>query len=94
LSTQIPVLIPSKEKRKCNRKLPQVSTTSEANFATCSACVVDTGGKFATSVNDTDGKLPPVSTTPVANLPPVSTILAENLPPVSTTLMAKGHRCQ
>jgi hypothetical protein len=51
-----------------------------ANFATSSAGVVDTGGKFATSVNDTSGKfatgvndtsgkLPRVSTTPEANLP-------------------------
>jgi hypothetical protein len=31
------------------------------------ACVVDTGGKFATGVNDAGGKLPPVSTTPAAN---------------------------
>jgi hypothetical protein len=54
-----------------------------SNFATSSACVVDTGvndtgGKFATSVNDTSGKfaavvnnaggkLPPVSMTPAAN---------------------------
>jgi hypothetical protein len=41
-------------------KLPPVSTTSAANFATSSACVVDTVGK-----------LPPVSTTPAAILPPV-----------------------
>ena len=39
--------------------------------------VIDTGGKFAASVNnaggnDAGGKLPPVSTTPAANLPPVS----------------------
>jgi hypothetical protein len=32
---------------------PLVSTTPVANFATCFASVVDTGGKFATSVNDT-----------------------------------------
>jgi hypothetical protein len=44
-------------------------------FATSSACVVDTGGKFATVVNDTGskfaagGKFPLVSTTPAANLP-------------------------
>jgi hypothetical protein len=55
-----------------------VSTTPAANFATSSACVVDTGGKFATGVNDTGGKfaagvndtggkLPSVSTTPAAN---------------------------
>ncbi len=61
-----------------------VSTTLAANFATSSAGVVDTGGKFAndvndtggkfaTGVNDTGGKLPPVSTTRprAANLPPV-----------------------
>ncbi len=57
--------------------MPPVSTTA-ANFATSSPCVVDTGGKFATGVNDTGGKfaagvndaggkLPPVSTTPAAN---------------------------
>jgi hypothetical protein len=34
--------------------------------------VVDTDGKFATSVNNAGGKLPPVSTTPAANLPPVA----------------------
>jgi hypothetical protein len=33
-----------------------VLTTPVANFATCSPCVVDTGGKFATGVNDTGGK--------------------------------------
>ncbi len=32
---------------------PPVSTTLAANFATSSACVVDTIGKFATGVNDT-----------------------------------------
>ncbi len=63
--------------------MPPVPTTTVANFATSSPCVVDTGGKFATGVNDTGdkfatgvndagGKLPPVSTTPAANLPPVS----------------------
>jgi hypothetical protein len=52
--------------------------TPLANFATSFANVVDTGGKFATSVNDTGGKfaagindtggnLAPVSTTPAAN---------------------------
>jgi hypothetical protein len=49
-------------------------------FAIGTASVVNTGGKFATSVNDTarkfvaatDGKLPPVSTTPAVNLLPVS----------------------
>jgi hypothetical protein len=35
---------------------PLVSTTPGANFATRTAGVVDTGGKFATSVNDTGGK--------------------------------------
>jgi hypothetical protein len=37
--------------------LPRVSTTLAANFATSSACVVDTGGKFATGVNVTGGKI-------------------------------------
>jgi hypothetical protein len=32
-------------------KLPPLSMTPEANFATSSACVVDTGGQFAASVN-------------------------------------------
>ena len=63
--------------------MPPVSATQAAKFSTNFACVVDTGGKFATGVNDTGGKfatgvndaggkLPPVSTTPPANLPPVS----------------------
>jgi hypothetical protein len=34
---------------------PPVSTTPAAKFATSFACVVDTGGKFATGVNDSDG---------------------------------------
>jgi hypothetical protein len=47
--------------------LPPVPTTPVANFATCFASVVDTGGKFATSVNNTGGNLLlPVSTTPEA----------------------------
>jgi hypothetical protein len=33
--------------------LPPVSTTPGANFATNCTSVVDTGGKFAASVNDT-----------------------------------------
>jgi hypothetical protein len=40
---------------------PPVSTTLEANFATDTAGVVDTGGKFATGVNDTGKNLPPES---------------------------------
>ncbi len=35
---------------------PPVSTTPLAKFATSSAGVVDTVGKFATGVNDTGGK--------------------------------------
>ncbi len=53
-------------------KLPPVSTTPAANFATSSPCVVDTG------VNDGGGKLPPVSMTPPANLSPVSLTLVAN----------------
>jgi hypothetical protein len=37
-------------------KLPPVSATPAANFATISACVVDTGDKFTTDVNDAGGK--------------------------------------
>jgi hypothetical protein len=47
--------------------LPQLSTTMAANFATSTAGVVDTGGKFATDVNDTGANLSPVSTTQAAN---------------------------
>jgi hypothetical protein len=56
-----------------------VSTTPAANFATSFASVVDTGGKFATSVNDTGGKF--AGRTTAANLPPVSisTIFRKNL---------------
>jgi hypothetical protein len=36
--------------------LPPVSMTPAANFDTGIAGVVDTGGKFATSVTDTSGK--------------------------------------
>jgi hypothetical protein len=39
--------------------LPLVITTPAANFATSSAGVVDTGGKFATGVNYTSGKFAP-----------------------------------
>jgi hypothetical protein len=35
---------------------PPVSTTPRANFATCTACVFDTSGKFATGINNTGGK--------------------------------------
>jgi hypothetical protein len=63
--------------------------TPVENFATSSAGVADTrgkfaigvndtGGKFATGVNDASGKLPPVSTTPEANLPLVSTTPVAN----------------
>jgi hypothetical protein len=37
-------------------KLPPVSKTPAANFATSFPSVVDTGGKFTTGVNDTGGK--------------------------------------
>jgi hypothetical protein len=49
-----------------------VLKTTAANFATGTACVVDTNGKFATVVNDTSGNLPLVSTTLAVNLPPGS----------------------
>jgi hypothetical protein len=53
--------------------LPPVSTTPAENFATGTAGVIYTGGKFFTSVNDTGGNLPLVSMTLKVNLPPVST---------------------
>ncbi len=47
-----------------------------ANFATSTAGVVNTGGKFANGVNEIPAaNLPPL--TPVANLAPVSTTLAK-----------------
>jgi hypothetical protein len=39
-----------------SQSAPPVSTTPLANFATSFACVVDTGGRFATGINDTGGK--------------------------------------
>jgi hypothetical protein len=51
--------------------VPLVLLTPAENFATSSACVVDTGGKFAAGVINAGGKLPPVSTTLAAHLPPV-----------------------
>jgi hypothetical protein len=58
---------------------PPVSTTPAANFATSTAGVVDTIGKFVDDVNNTGDKLPAVSMTPAANLPAVSlTTVANN----------------
>ncbi len=51
-----------------------VSTIPEANFATSTAVVVNTGGKFATGVIDANEKLPQVSTTLAVNMPPVSMV--------------------
>jgi hypothetical protein len=53
-------------------KLPPVSTTPVANFATSSACVVDTGGKFTTAVNDHGGKFAAGVNDAGGKLPPVS----------------------
>jgi hypothetical protein len=47
-----------------------------ANFATCTAGVVDTGGKHVTSVNDTGGKFTSAVKDTGGNLPLVSTTLA------------------
>jgi hypothetical protein len=38
-----------------------LSTTPAVNFSTGTAGLVDTGGKFAASINKTCGKLPPIS---------------------------------
>ncbi len=43
-----------------------------ANFASGTAGVFDTSGKFSIDVKDTCGKFPPISMTLVVNLPPVS----------------------
>jgi hypothetical protein len=40
-----------------SQSAPPISTTPVANFATSSAGVLDTGGKFATGANDTGGKV-------------------------------------
>ena len=74
-------------------KLPLVSTTPVANFATSSPCVVDTGGKFATGVNDTGGKFSAGVNDAGGKLPHkiIKIFLIEDffhLPPVSTTPMA------
>jgi hypothetical protein len=67
-----------------------VSTTPVAKFATSTAGVVDTGGKFATGVNVTGGKFATgVNSTP-GKLPPVSTTPAVNLPQVSMTTVANN----
>jgi hypothetical protein len=68
-------------------KLPLVSTTPAANFATSFASVVDTGGIFATGINDTDsgGKF-----TPVAICHRYQRHRRANLPPVSMTLVANN----
>jgi hypothetical protein len=55
-----------------------VSTTTAANFATSSACVVDTGGKFAIGVNDTGGKFAVGVNDAGGKLPPVSLTLVTN----------------
>jgi hypothetical protein len=54
--------------------------TPAANFATSSACVVDTDGKFATGVNDTGSKFAAGVNDVLGKLPLVSTTLAANLP--------------
>jgi hypothetical protein len=59
-------------------KLPPISTTLTANFVTSSACVVDTGGKFAPGVNGTGGKF-------AAGVNDTGGDTGGNLPPVSTT---------
>ncbi len=64
--------------------MPPVATTPAAYLQPVPLVlfpgIVDTGGKFAASVNDAGGKLSPVSTTPAANLPPVLlTPVANNL---------------
>ncbi len=70
--------------------MPPVSSTLAANFATCSPCVVGTGGKFATGVNDTGGKFAAGGNDAGGKLSLVLTTLAANLPPVSLTPVANN----
>ncbi len=49
-----------------------LSTTPAVNFSTDTAGLVDTGGKFATSVNNTGGKFAAGVNDTSGNLPPVS----------------------
>jgi hypothetical protein len=58
--------------------LPPVSTALAANFATSFAIVVDTGGKFAASVNDTAGKFAGGVNDTSGNLPLVLSTPASN----------------
>ncbi len=60
-----------------------VLTTPAANSATSSACVVDTGGKFATGVYDTGGKF-------AAGVKDAGAKLVANLPPVLLTAAANN----
>jgi hypothetical protein len=66
--------------------------TPVANFATGTAGVIDTGGKFCTSVNDTGGKFATGDKDTGGNLQLVSTTAAENLPPVSLTTPVANNR--
>jgi hypothetical protein len=61
----------------------------QKKISTSIACVVDTGGKFATGVNDVGGKFATSVNGASGNLPPVSTTpAAANLPPVLMTPVA------
>jgi hypothetical protein len=62
-----------------------VSTTPSENFATSTAGVVDTGGKFATGVKDTGGNFAAGDNDTVGKLPPVL-----NLALVLTTQVANN----
>ncbi len=55
-----------------------LSTTLGANFTTSFTCVVDTVGKFATTVNDTGGKFTTAVNDPGGKWPPVSTTSVAN----------------
>jgi hypothetical protein len=51
----------------CKSKCTTGINDTGGKFASYTASVVDTSGKFATGDNDTGGNLPLLSTTPMAN---------------------------
>jgi hypothetical protein len=74
--------------------LPPVSMTLAENFATGTAGVVDTDGKFATGVNDSGGKFTAGIVDASGDLLPLSLTLAASFPPVLLTPICRYQRHQ
>ncbi len=70
--------------------LPPVSWSLVANFDTSFACVVETGGKFATGVNDTGGKFATGVNDTGGKFAACVNDADGKLPPVSTTQVANN----